>query len=179
MLSFEPYELLLEAVVQRGDRVTTLDWVETWWNTHGCGSSRSNRTEGSSSFGRLADFAGLGAYIQGRRGHPSRVEWAHDTLASATTDRTKRREIEQAEPPSIAPPGDSSEGQGNKLSPSGPRLADAPLDSISLNLPLGPGRIVEIRLPACISAAEKDRLIQLLEFLIAPAAEGGPQEEEG
>lgn len=176
MLSFEPYELLFEALLQRDDRVTTLDWIETWWNTHGYGSSASNRTEGASAFGRLSEFAGLGSYIQGRRGHASRIEWTDGALARLSSDGN-----DPSQPQDEPPPATSAEDSqaGRSVQPSSPaRSSDVQPDAISLNLPLGPGRVVEIRLPAQISAAEKDRLLQLLEVLIAPAIQTSSVDSE-
>ena len=173
-LSFEPYELLLEAIRQRSESITTLDWIETWWNTHGYGSSGSNRTEGSSAFGRLAAFAGMGAYIQGRRGHPSRIEWFDGALEAAGSEQV------QDTPPSPtgATPRDQS-GPTSSATSIAPSSMQVGADTISLNLPLGAGRVVEIRLPSRMNATEKDRLLQLLAVLIpanADADNGGTTE---
>lgn len=169
MLTFEPYELLFESIAQRADRVTTLDWIETWWNTHGYGSSGSNRSEAAPAFGRLTDFAGLGSYIQGRRGHASRIEWVSGAPLTAFSDPSRTKEPQRTQASSAVLADSSNQPRTNDaghLSSS----ADGEPNMIVLNLPLGPGRIVEIRIPAQVSLVEKKRLLQLLEVLITPVA---------
>lgn len=160
MLAYGPYELLLEAVFERREPITTLGWIETWWNTQGQGSSASNRSEASSTFARLAAYAGLGNYVQGRRGHPSRIEWA-DSARTRVSQRSSHAE------PHVKP---DSEPSHNVPPPPGPATRDArttPIgEIISLNLPLGPGRVVEIRAPAHVTATEKARIKKLIDILI-------------
>ena len=87
LLAFPPYRELLQALSERGMQAETeVRWIEAWWATRGYGSSESNRREGAAAFGRLAEFAGLGEYVSGRRGHPTRVRWTPGTLLRVAAD---------------------------------------------------------------------------------------------
>jgi hypothetical protein len=145
MLEFPPYRELLAEISRRGERETTSDWVERWWATRGMGNSGSNRREGAATLGRLADWVGLGRYIPGRRGHPTRIEWAEPPTsgggetpapASAPAPRTRTEEAERS--------------ATNRL-----------------EIPLDKGGVARFEVPLRLSAAEKRRLLQLLDLLIA------------
>lgn len=183
VLAFEPYERLLEAVFDRGNRnETTLEWVQTWWSTQGYGNSQTNREEGSSAFARLLEFIGLGSYVQGRRGHPTRIQWHEDTPARV------RRTSHAAPAPSVAPaaavapmPASSREPGPPARPVAAPPSASAPADgpaeietgpdhlpvaNSTLVLNLGPNRTAELSLPPRVTYAEKERLISILELMI-------------
>lgn len=108
LLSYDAYDLLLESMLGQGTPETTpTEKFETWWGTASeeYGSSQTNLSEGSTAFANLLEFAGLGKYIQGRKGHPSRVEWNSDAgerVAKARKDllasETQPVEEEQANP---------------------------------------------------------------------------------
>jgi hypothetical protein len=170
----EPYGLLLEALASRDEAVTATDWIEAWWSTHGFGSSGSNRSEGSTAFARLLEYVELGSYYQGRRGHPSRVEWrpgALKTLARSTAASAAR--VDGPEAPAVP-----------ELRPAPPQVDVQPRerevageDEAELRLPLNGGRRAYIRLPATVTAKEKTRILTLLELMIATGDPG--QNEEG
>lgn len=81
VLGFPAYQQMMRGVAERGAASETdVRWIEAWWSMRGFGSSASNRREGAAAFGRLADYAGLGEYIPGRRGRPTRIRWADGAL---------------------------------------------------------------------------------------------------
>lgn len=173
LLGFEPYELLLEAVFDRGaPKETPLDWIQTWWSTNGYGNSQTNREEGSSAFAKLLEFAGLGSYVQGRRGHPTRVLWLDET---GERIRSRRRSmlapvVEDPQYPS-GPPAASPSPVPSEPDP--PDAAAAATGGNShLVLQLGGGRTVELSLPPSITAAEKRRVLSILELMISAPQEG-------
>lgn len=120
MFAFAPYGGVLEAVRDRGDEETEVDWIERWWGTHGHGGSQSNRAEAAASLGRLVEHVGLGAYIPGRRGHPTRIRWDRDALRAACPAQAGRA----ADPP---PGGARDAGPGPHPAPdAAPARAGAP-----------------------------------------------------
>lgn len=75
--AYAPFSSVFAAVEARGGGTETeVRWIEALWATRGFGSSESNRREGAAAFGRLVDFAGLGEYVPGRRGRPTRIRWS-------------------------------------------------------------------------------------------------------
>ena len=83
---FAPYAAVFAAIEARGSVAETeVRWIEAFWATRGFGSSASNRREGGAAFGRLSDFAGLGEYIPGRRGRPTRIRWVPGEAFSRTS----------------------------------------------------------------------------------------------
>lgn len=173
--AYEPYDLLLEASLHQNSDATELEWVETWWGSNGYGSSENNRVEGSSTFARLVEGAELGTYLQGRRGHPSRIEWVPGALkrflgqgndvqaesGEAGLDDAEAKDAGQREG-GRPPHGEGANGAGSPLG------VGRDEDYLELNLPLAPGKVVYVRVPAEITAPEKDRLITILKHLIQP-----------
>jgi hypothetical protein len=152
LLEYPPYGDLLAEIERRGERESTAEWVETWWATHGMGNSGSNRREGAATLGRLADWAGLGRYIPGRRGRPTRIEW---TLPAASAERPAPTSIRApAADPAPAP-------QATEPSPS-----SASGEMNRLTIDLANGAAARLELPVRLSSAEKRRLLQLLDLLI-------------
>ena len=194
LVAYEPYGLLLEALAARGGvESTETAWIETWWATHGYGASATNRAEGAVAFARFADFVGLGSYVQGRRGHPSRIEWA-STKARAAASATAWGDLWSTLPPPSAalpaqPPRPRAE-RPDEVRPSRPPVEPAPPPATgtlpvasehpgaaeasraasahnSAVVDLGGGRIATLRVPAVVSEAEKARLMELLQVLLA------------
>ena len=176
---FEPYGLLLEAVFDRGrPKETTLDWVVTWWATQGYGNSETNRDEGASAFGRLVEFARLGTYVPGRRGHPTRIRWSEDAaregepeaLSSAVqaAPEVRPETLRVAAPPPVRSTAREPVPTATPPAPAAapPVGAPEPEPNSSLVLSLGPGRTVELSIPPQITDAEKRRLLALLELMI-------------
>lgn len=77
MHAYAPFAAVFEALKTRGGvQETEVRWIEALWATRGFGSSASNRREGAAAFGRLIDYVGLGEYVPGRRGRPTRIRWS-------------------------------------------------------------------------------------------------------
>jgi hypothetical protein len=154
VLDYPPYRELLTEIERRGVRETTSDWVERWWATRGMGNSGSNRREGAATLGRLADWVGLGRYIPGRRGHPTRIEWAEPPTSRAGETSA------QAQAPGPAP--------AQSPPPRAPAATDDAKQRASnrLDVPLEGGGVARFEIPLRLSAAEKRRLLQLLDLLI-------------
>jgi hypothetical protein len=173
--SYLPFSLALDAaLLHGGPQPTPLEWLETWWSAHGFGSSESNRSEAAPVFAKLVEFAGLGRYIQGRKGHPSRIEWAADAASSSAT-------------PVDASAAEETEGVESSLLPAPPPAGEMPLRERLLAAParddsgaaaghepgttalrwtLAPGREVVLHLPAALSPAERERVLRLVELLL-------------
>jgi hypothetical protein len=173
--SYLPFSLALDAaLLHGGPQPTPLEWLETWWAAHGFGSSESNRAEAAPVFAKLVEFAGLGRYIQGRKGHPSRIEWAADAAPSPATSvgAPAAEELEGVEPSRIqasAPPGEMPL-RDQRLA--APVLHDSGAEAgheagpTALRWTLGPGREVVLHLPAALSRAERERVLRLVELLL-------------
>lgn len=76
LLRYPPYGHYLESIFQ-GDNLSATDTesIKDYWWKHNYGSSTSNRDDGVVTFGKLIQLAGLGKFVIGRRGQPSRIEW--------------------------------------------------------------------------------------------------------
>ncbi len=156
MLRFEPFELLLEATVREGAEVTDVRWIETWWNAHGYGSSQTNRAEASSAFARLAEFVGLGAYIQGRRGKDTRIEWHDDAKVALQNIRPPAPETLSGDSAPYPPP--------NAVEKTKPLGLSAEVSRLVLHL--GQGRVAELTLPPRLSLEQKKRLLDIIELTV-------------
>lgn len=199
MRDYEPFGLLLDAVFGRGQQAeTSLDWILTWWGTHDYGNSQTNRDEGSSAFAKLVEYVGLGSYVAGRRGHPTRIRWNENAAtlvrgrpqpgemprqASAEPFRAserprapepKPRQAREAQAPPAPPqpyiepePRSSPAQRKTELEPQPVAFEGRS----SLVLTLGPGRTVDLSVPAQVTAAEKQRLISLINLFISTPGE--------
>lgn len=82
-LSYSPYGHFLESIAHSGDlSITETESIKDYWWKHGYGSSGNNREDGVVAFGKLLQLTGLGKFMTGRRGKPSRVEWNPGAKAS-------------------------------------------------------------------------------------------------
>jgi hypothetical protein len=166
---FPPFSLLLEtALTGNGPQPTPLEWIETWWATHGFGSSESNRVEAAPVFAKLVEAAGLGAYIPGRRGHVSRIEWAEDARLPGQPSPAVQQGAPTVEPAVAEKPAPAS--RGTLPQPGmGEKGLSTTADTFSagnlLVWQLSPGRMVQVRVPSDLSSDEKARLLKLFEAL--------------
>lgn len=178
ILSYEPYELLLDAAFSRNEEATPLEWIETWWSTGGYGNSANNRSEGSTAFARLVDSTSLGDYVQGRRGHPTRIEWvdgAKDRVEEIRRhlldeqpqqqDKKEESKVED-EPPSAVETRDRSHEPVSAATPDPRESGGGDEDTVRLSLPLGDERKVEMTLPAVVTEDERDRILSLVRHLV-------------
>lgn len=158
VLAYEPYRALVEAArAHAPGGVTEVGWIESWWGTNGYGGSRSNREEATATLGRLAEFAGLGRYIPGRRGHPTRIEWSPP----------ERRAPLSPAPRSPAPISAVAAPEGVGAAAVERREAEYN----RLSVPLGNGTTARLRLPVRLPASEKERLLELIRLLIVADGE--------
>lgn len=75
-LKYPPYGHFLESVSHGGDlSITETETIKDYWWKHNYGSSGNNREDGVVAFGKLLQLTGLGKFVTGRRGKPSRIEW--------------------------------------------------------------------------------------------------------
>lgn len=173
LLRFEPYELLIEAVFDRGDATeTTLEWVQTWWSTQGYGSSQTNREEASSAFAKLVEYAGLGSYLQGRRGYPTRIQWV-DGAGERTKEVLRAPEGPQSTVGEEAEEVEASAMVGFSVPATLDGGAGPAGGNNRLVLNLGSGRAVELSFPPYLSAEEKKRLLTLVDLMLT-ATPGDP-----
>ncbi|MDZ8067728.1 MAG: hypothetical protein RMY64_19250 [Nostoc sp. DedQUE08] len=78
-LDYTPYGHYLESISHSNNLSTTeTQTIKDYWWKHGYGSSASNRDDGVVVFGKLLSLTGLGKFINGRRGQPSRIEWSQN-----------------------------------------------------------------------------------------------------
>ena len=205
---FAPYEAVLHALAARGGQSETeVRWIEAFWATRSFGSSESNRREGAAAFGRLADFAGLGEYVPGRRGRPTRIRWAPGVLSAATPAAPPRAvpataagartphpapdlftlpppaEIPAARPHDSAPARAEGGARGGEAGPGGGERGGGRRDAWRggsgalrqrseatvnrITIPLAGTTVARVEVPLRLPAAEKRRLLDLLELLIA------------
>lgn len=146
LAGFPPYRALLEAARDGGHPSLETSWIEAWWATRGWGSSPSNRLEGSATFGRLVEEVGLGRYVAGRRGHPTRVEWDLAAVAGVLE----------------APAGEGGAKPGPVTAPAG-----APAATNRVEVRLEGGRSARLELPSALPRGEKRRLLELVDLLVA------------
>ena len=197
MRSYPPYrEALLELAERGRPTETEVRWIEAFWSTRGFGGSESNRREGAAAFGRLADFAGLGEYIPGRRGRPTRIRWhdgafSPDTTASpalvpshhpAGADSEEEPDLFTAAPPPPAPtppPTAPTLDTPERVRPRPPspapdrETARPPVRSRDgrpvnrVTVALSGDAVARLEVPLRLPSAEKRRLLELLERLIS------------
>lgn len=161
LLGYVPYAEVLGAVQARGEGETDTEWVETWWATRGRGNSPSNRTEGAVVFGRLVDFAGWGRFVQGRRGHATRIEWAADApvVAEAPPEEPAVAEPLPAPP---EPPNGASEGEPERAGEGG--VAGEVRTRVVVRF--ASGEVARLELPGRLPAAERARLLAMVGSLV-------------
>jgi hypothetical protein len=173
MLDYEPYQLVIDAIFARiNPKETAIDWIVNWWGTRGYGASQNNREEGAAAFGKLIEYAGLGAYLIGRRGRLSRIEWspaAHKTLREYAENEIRTHQgLNNTTEQHVLPP---SIGSATETSFTVPDLIPVSVDRESLgystlSLALSDKRAVQLRVPILLSRAEKDRLLKLIELMV-------------
>ena len=169
MLSFPPYAELLAALHERGAARVESGWIEAWWATHGWGGSQSNRQEGIAVLGRLAEHVGLGRYVQGRRGHPTRIEWdlaalapppSPASLSSLPAEAEAPDGLSSPEPPLPAPAAVQTRSHEHHAA-----AVEAEVNRV--RVALEGGRSAWLEVPTRLSRGEKRRLIELLDLLVA------------
>ena len=179
VIEFEPYELLFEAIFTSGvkekeeGKFTPLEWIRKWWRDNGYGSSQTNRDEGATTFANIASYLELGAYKQGRHGHPSRIEW--DTNAEKQVNGARERlqgsEIREAEK-EAAKNEASSEDEDEVVEREQESEIESAPENNSLTLNLSDGRVAKLSLPPKLSSDEKKRLVSLVELMVATEGDG-------
>lgn len=76
MSSYFPYESLLANILQKSPVASTESTIiENFWGKFGQGSNQRNLEGASNLFGNMVEYVGLGTYVIGRRGKPTRIEW--------------------------------------------------------------------------------------------------------
>jgi hypothetical protein len=156
LLAFPPYGELLRAVAQAELSETTAEWIERWWGTSGYGSSESNRSEAAAAFGRIAEYAGLGSYVPGRRGHPTRVRWS-DALGSSVASTPSAPQPPGEYSPAVSPGLAAGVGNGGRS---------------TVTVTFRGGQEATLTLPAALPPDEKRRLLALIDLLVGLETEG-------
>jgi hypothetical protein len=171
VLDYGPYELLLEAISgegifgEDGSEFTPVEWIEKWWHTNGYGSSQTNRSEGSSSFAKIVEYLGVGEYKQGRRGHPSRIEWTSD--AQLRIRKARNEEAQEDFRPSPDEGDFHKTGSQNRTQVDDKSELSLRPDNNVLTLNLGDDRVAKLSLPPKLTSQEKKRLVDLVDLMIA------------
>lgn len=181
ILQYEPYDLLLEAIFDQGyQEETTTQWVETWWSTQKYGNSQRNRNEGSTTFAKLIEYVGLGDFVVGRRGRPSRIEWREDVIERMREARSMLYEQDGGglTSPVVDAP---AELDGDYVLKNSKQITDverlSPRQTVrlkgnsELTLPLSSGRIAILSLPPILTESEKERLLTLVDLMITIESE--------
>jgi hypothetical protein len=178
MLAYAPYGDMLRALGERGaPGETEARWLEAWWATRGYGGSESNRREGAAAFGRLGEFAGLGEYVPGRRGRATRIRWAAGSIGRAEGRESTLRDRPPPAEPDPDPdlfttsaadrPVASSTAAATAIVPRVPGRPGAAAEVNRIIVPLAGDATARIEVPLRLPRAEKRRLLDLLELLIA------------
>jgi hypothetical protein len=163
LLAYPPYRLLLQELHARGLTRVEAGWIEAWWATHGFGGSQSNRQEGVAVLGRLAEYAGLARYVQGRRGYPTRIEW--DVVALAPAEVEEEPAAVDVVEPELPPRAEAARRPSEPLAPSPPDEGAAEVNRVRIELE--GGRSARLEVPTRLSRGEKRRLLDLLDLLVA------------
>lgn len=175
VLEFEPYALLLEAVLTRElPAATELDWIETWWAAQGYGTSESNRAEASTVLARFLDTIGVGSYIQGRRGHPTRIEWRRDAaqrLWGGEGPPGMLRVGPEADAPPVATSVLAADEEESETAPEPSEFVSAGAETSTVTVDFGAGRVAHFTVPSVLTETEKKRLLSLLDLLISVGPE--------
>lgn len=175
LLQFEPYELLLEVVLNGSQsESTSLGWIEKWWATSDYGNSANNRSEASSSFARIIDFVGLGDYKQGRRGFASRIEWQTDASERVSEARTPNKQGAAAQLEKDVPAQERKTPKTEEVRESAKQKQANPTgfsqvvnsNSNALQLQLSEGRVAQVTVPSSLTSKEKERLLKLIDLLV-------------
>lgn len=191
IIRFEPYGLLLEAALSNGfGPEIPMSWISKWWGVYGYGASSNNREEAATTLAKLLQAAGLGTFMIGRRGRPSRIEWTTDAAArirafiqqpidanlnndaSSRDDSGVTKDLLQDEL-SIDPrmPIASHEESNTEHDRQG-------VEYNNLTVTLGKG-IAQVRLPARVTQKDKERFIKLMDLLIEVSDDEAPANREG
>ncbi|USD83472.1 hypothetical protein M5E02_03355 [Bacillus safensis] len=104
ILSYQPYELFLSRLDDKDFfEETELEEVKNFWGKHDFGVSPNNRNEAANVFGSFIQLSGLGEFITGRRGKPTRIQWnseAKKLIDSILNDLSSPQEqiVEEIQP---------------------------------------------------------------------------------
>lgn len=173
IIDYEPYELLLEAVfVENFTGETSTQWIENWWNTWNYGSSSCNRSDGALAFAKFVEYVAKGKFYVGRRGRPSRIEWYEDAKQILENARSSfAREADSHVPGEPTSQIESPETAAVQAASAQVETVDASSSNSSevssLTLGLGSGRVAKLTVPARLTQSEKQRLMDLVELMIA------------
>ena len=152
MFEFLAYRSLFEVIRSRGQAMVEASWIESWWASHGYGNSPSNRQEGTAVLGRLTEYTGLGRYVPGRRGHPTRINWTLEELPAEEEGLTyEGREVERSEQP----------GSERHLGVAAPSKS-----SNRVSVTLAGGLTARLEVPSHLPREEKRRLMELLDLMV-------------
>lgn len=153
IFEFPAYRGLLEAIRSRGSGMVEASWIESWWASHAFGNSPSNRQEGTAVLGRLSEYAGLGRYVPGRRGHPTRINWTMEELPA--DEETPRYD----EGPEVAAVKPRAPGRIVRTPP-GDRT------SSRVSVTLAGGLTARLEVPSQLPRDEKRRLLEILDLMV-------------
>ena len=73
--SYKPYQNTLYHIFQKDAKETTVEEVINYWGRYNYGTTERNRKEAASLFGNCIEFSGLGKFIKGVQGNPTRIIW--------------------------------------------------------------------------------------------------------
>ena len=178
MCQYEPYGLLLEAIfVRESPTETPINWIINWWSSRDYGVSANNRDEAAVTFGRFIEAVGLGTFMLGRRGKPTRIQWGAEAAKQIKEiiNRSEHADVvstsseaNTSTPVSVEEAQFSSRGEPlQSPQPSmGYMTTVASQDYASMSIPLSGQKIAEVRLPAKLTTKDKKRLLQIMELLI-------------
>lgn len=114
----------------------------------------------------LKDLEALGycRYVEGRRGHPSRVEWHVGIISLGQAAAGLREDIEGAEV--IAEPKEDEFDDGDARSENGRQLETVVgKESMVVSYPLRPDLVIQLEVPISLSQHEADRLASFIKTL--------------
>lgn len=140
ILRYEPYEIpLTQLMKDRGEPfdLTPADLHRHWTLNFRLGLSKDSLDRAATTLLKLLDYSGVGAYLVGRRGKPTRLEMAQegfDRLSRAISEReAKRREVSLPSPARspVERSTDVSAGSADASTPQRPVLTGPTLETQS------------------------------------------------
>jgi predicted nucleotide-binding protein len=140
--SCAPYNAMVERAAHRGEESTSATDVGAHWHEHfasDAGDSDTTLNDQANCFFQLAQGAGLGSFVIGRSGHPTRLQW--DTQALRRWDSEDGTGLALEQPPATNGDEESAtNGDEKEKGAPPPQGATAPTSKLGQSIFLAHGK---------------------------------------